>query len=423
MSHIPHTRRTAGRYVFQRRVHYRNLISKPLPLALGTADPKVARIRAAILSARFVLVKADVDAMLEDGRALTGHEIEALFRAELERELIFYVQSAYENASWSTSVQDVAAQETEAYRIMRRPGRELGLTYEDRIELTNRELSRDIGPIEDYARQILDMLDDDTVIRKLKDIGAPAHRGNISAARTHLIRAAASAAARVRRVFDDDVMDAADPVAALSADLGPISDAVRALTAGPTPAEAAKTPAANGLFVLYDARPFSAVIDDVLAELKADNVWKGNLKQQRRIMETFAWVTGDKPLGAYSHLDAAAYKKGMQQLPARFYYGSRSGGAMSRPFAEVIAELPPTALADRRSPKTVNRDLSTMATVAKHLTATSWKPQMHGATVMNFSAGPSRSRAIPMSTPGRYGLLRTSPACSNRPYMSAAVVG
>jgi hypothetical protein len=108
---IPHAYRRAGRYVFRRRVHYRNLISTPLSVALGTADPKVARTRASLLSARVVLVKSSVDAMLENGQRLTGTEIEALFGAELEAQLSFYVHSAYEDAPWSSSVLEVAAQE------------------------------------------------------------------------------------------------------------------------------------------------------------------------------------------------------------------------------------------------------------------------------------------------------------------------
>jgi hypothetical protein len=92
MCRIPHTRRRQGRYVFRRRVHFRNLISKPVAIALQTADPKVARQRAALLSAPFVIVKASVDKMLQCGRDLTGAEIEALFREELERELSGHIQ-------------------------------------------------------------------------------------------------------------------------------------------------------------------------------------------------------------------------------------------------------------------------------------------------------------------------------------------
>ena len=388
MCNIPHAHRRAGRYTFRRRVHFRNLISTPLSIALGTADPKVARTRASILSARFVLMKSSVDAMLEDGRLLTGPEIEALFRAELEAELKFFVHSAYENASWSSSVPEVAAQEAEAYKIIRRPDRHLGLTDQDRAELIARGLGADIGPIEDYAQQMRNLLTDTTVAKRLEAIGAPTHKSAIAVARTHLIRAAASACTRVQRVFDDDVMDAADPIAALMADLGPPTEAARILAnGGAAPVVPLSPPSSDSQFQVYDARPFSSVIGDVLADLKADGIWKGDLKQQRRIMETFAWITGDKPLGTYTHLDAAAFKKGIQQLPARFYYGSLTEGAMSRPFAEVIAELPLMTAAERRSHKTINRDLSTMATVAKHLATTSWKPRLPGATVMDFGAG------------------------------------
>ena len=54
MSRIAHACRRDGRYVFRRRVHFQNLISKPVTIALRTADPKLARQRAAFLSARFV---------------------------------------------------------------------------------------------------------------------------------------------------------------------------------------------------------------------------------------------------------------------------------------------------------------------------------------------------------------------------------
>ncbi|WP_375380921.1 hypothetical protein [uncultured Sphingomonas sp.] len=392
MSRIPHTRRINGRYIFQRRVHYRNVISKVIPAALGTADPRVARTRAAMLSARFMTTKATVDTMLEDGRTLTGTEIEALFRVALEAELRFYVHSAYENAPWSSSVPEVAAQEAEAYRIIRRPDRHLGLTDRDRAELVERGLEAEIHSIEEYAQKIRDMLTDDAVAERLRAIGAPVTGSSIAVGRTHLIRAAASACTRVSRVFDDDVMDAPDPVAALMADLGPPSDAARALVSGGSTraqetAPPVNQPAPESLFQVYDPRPFSSAISDVLIDLKTDDTWKGDLKQQRRIMETFAWITGDKPLGAYTHLDAAAFKKGIQKVPAKFYYGSLTEGAMARPFADVMAELPPLTAASRRSHKTVNRDLSTMATVAKHLGTTSWMPRMPGAIIMNFGAG------------------------------------
>ena len=87
MSRIPFAIRIEGRYSFRRRIHFRNIISKPLTLALQTADPGAARERVAILAARFVIVRADVKTMLEGQRNLTGVEIEAIFRHKLEAEL------------------------------------------------------------------------------------------------------------------------------------------------------------------------------------------------------------------------------------------------------------------------------------------------------------------------------------------------
>ena len=218
---------------------------------------------------------------------------------------------------------EVAAQQAEAYRIIRRPDRHLGLTDQDRAELIARGLGDDVGTIEEYARQIRETLTDDAVAKRLEAIGAPVHEGSIAAARTHLIRASASACTRVQRIFDDDVLDAANPIAALMADLGPASDAGRSRRGCRPDRSSFDLAATDSQFQVYDARPFSAVIEDVLDELKAERTWKGDLKQQRLIIQMFAWITGDKPLGAYTHLDAAAFKKGIQQLPSQAFATAR----------------------------------------------------------------------------------------------------
>ena len=136
MCRIPYTRRRDGRYLFRRRVHFRNLISTPVTLALRTADPNVARHRASILSTRFAQVRLNVSAMMNAGRPLTGTEIEALFRSDLEHELTRNINDAYENAPWSASVADAAVALAEGYKIARRPDRPLN--YPTPIEPTLR---------------------------------------------------------------------------------------------------------------------------------------------------------------------------------------------------------------------------------------------------------------------------------------------
>lgn len=366
MSRIPHACRRDGRYVFRRRVHFRNLISKPVTIALQTADPKLARQRAALLSARFVVVKSIVEEMIEDGRILTGAEIEALFREELERELSGHIQRAFENGPWSSSALEVAADAGEGYNLLRLPDRHA----EELIE---------------YAKE---MISDDAIKDKLTIIGAPVHAGSVAAARTHLIRARAAACSRVQRLFDQDVMDAVDPAQALMADLGPPSRETLTLRqdtidSSPSPTASEHMPASQ--FSIYDDRRFGDAIESILSELKSEGVWKDDLSQQRRIMQTFAWITGNRELGAYDHRHVADFKIKLIRLPVTFRFGKPNKGAMARPFNEVVSELPPLKPDQQRNKKTINRDLSTMSTVAKHLEQTAWKPKVPGAKVMDFS--------------------------------------
>lgn len=389
MSRIPYAVRIDGRYTFRRRLHFRNFISKPITLALRTSDPRQARRLAAILAARFVRVKVDIDMMLEDGRALTGTEIEAIFRQKLEEELSFYVHSAYENAPWSSSVPEVAAQEAQAYRILRLPDRNLGMTEGDRARLIEQGLGHEIPMIENYIRQAVETLNDEDISRRLASIGAPAHSQNIAAARVHLMRASAAACSRVARVFDDDTLDAPDPVRALISDLGEMSPEAKALLGRASHTPLPGIPAAQqpeSYFFEYEPRRFSEIIDQVIAQLKADKVWKGDTGQQRRIMLSFAWITGNRPLGAYNHLDAGRFKEGLQRIPKDFRFGTFEEGPLSRPFDEVVAELPPLTPDQRRSNKTVNRDLSFMGTVSKVLAKSYWKPKFPGAVVVDFAA-------------------------------------
>lgn len=396
MCRIPYTDRINGRYVFRRRVYFRNIISKPVTIALRTADPKAARRRAALLAARFMLVKADVDMLLEHGRPLTGIEIEAIFRQTLEEELSFYVNSAYENASWSSSVQEVATIEGEAYRILRLPDRHQGITDQDRVRLRAKGMSSDIPEIERYIQQIREKLTDQHIAERLAAIGAPANADNIPIARGHMIRAGAAACSRVARVFDDVALDAANPVRALMADLGEPAEGVIALLERQR--QSASTPAttspvasipANGFespFIIYDDRRFSDGIEDIILELKQEKTWKGDCRQQRRIMQTFAWITGNRPRGSYTHLDVDAFKRGLMRLSTKFRFGNFEAGAMSRPFAEVAAELPPVPKGEERHAKTVNRDLSTMSTVSKHLAKTVWKAKATNGLILDFAA-------------------------------------
>ncbi|WP_394440070.1 hypothetical protein ACGGKE_03505 [Sphingobium naphthae] len=391
MSRIPHVHRFGARYAYRRRIHFRNIISRPITVSLRTADPVVARRRAAMLSACFVIVKAKVDSMLETGPALTGQQIDEIFRVALENELNSLLDDAYRNAPWSESVTDVAAEIAAACRNLRRPNRPLSPATSWREVPPDPSEHRDLDGADFYAAQIVANLGDDQVAAILQAVGAPVHTGILELARMHIIRGMGKGAELAQRAFDDDVLAAPDPALALvAATYGRSPDEQILLSRpnlAPPPVQVpAAPPQPDSYFFEYEPRRFSEVIDEVIAELRADKIWKVDTSQQRRIMMCFAWVTGDRPLGAYNHLDAGHFKKCLQKIPKDFQFGTFEEGPMSRPFDEVLAAMPPLTPQVTRSNKTVNRDLSFMGTVSKRLATSYWRPKFPGALVLDFAA-------------------------------------
>jgi hypothetical protein len=72
------------------------------------------------------------------------------------------------------------------------------------------------------------------------------------------------------------------------------------------------------------------------------------MAQRKRVMEAFAWITGDKALCDYRPIDAQHFADTLNRLPKDFRWGTPAAGSMSRPFTEVLAEQPPLNKADKR---------------------------------------------------------------------------
>ncbi|MBX7481459.1 hypothetical protein [Qipengyuania qiaonensis] len=370
MPRIPHVTRRDGRYVFRRRMHFRNIISKPLVISLRTADGHTARERAAVLSAHFVLVKLCVREMLQSGKELTEAEIVTLFRNALKERLRQHVRIAFEYGEWSDRALSIAADDREAYLTLRPTG----------------------GLDPDLLSVAKEILPDQDIEATLTEIGAPVTAGNVALARTHIFRARAAAGKRVQRLYDEEIMDAPDAVRALMADIDlPIQNGFGSIehTSQP-PANSSSDQRSESQFLIYDARRFGDVIEEILRELKAERIWKGDLRQQRRVIQTFAWITGNRELGSYDHRDVKAFKNGLLRLPKGFRYGTLTKGSMAQPFSEVVAALPPVAPGEGRNMKTLNRDLSYMNTVSKHLAESAWKPRHHDMLVLNFASNLAR---------------------------------
>ena len=114
--------------------------------------------------------------MLEGQRNLTGVEIEAIFRRELEQQLGSWLSDAYANAPWSSSVVEEATRHGEAYRQLRLPDPRYDMDPFDVARLDASSPARiDHGVTPEWARplidQIRDRLSDEYVSAALKAVG------------------------------------------------------------------------------------------------------------------------------------------------------------------------------------------------------------------------------------------------------------
>ena len=383
-------------------------------------------------------MKDQVAQMMEEGRQLNGAEIEALFRHQLEQELRGSVQSYMQLEGHSSSTEKIAEEIAEAAKLLLKPDRTPDLTFEERDDLECQEISS--HSVAFYMKQLNEGYNVFRAARYLEAIGAPVTPITAAVARTQLLRATLGANKRSQNISEAVLLDVPDVAAALMTDMGPASDEAKPLIAilnekfqtiygtnpwadcddvdeepeTPHPAEtpclqpdqpvtplAPTNKAGNDAlrvspvlpcqFLYRDPRPFSEIIEPTLVSLKNDGKWKGDVSQQRRIMQTFAWITGDKALGDYNHIDVIDFKEGLQSLPGNFAFGTlHQKGPMARPFADVSAEIATSGAlknAKRRKAVTVNRDMSTMATVSMQLTKTAWKTGTANVIVLDFKAG------------------------------------
>ncbi len=116
---------------------------------------------------------------------------------------------------------------------------------------------------------------------------------------------------------------------------------------------------ANGdcLSITYHGTRFSAVIPKILKLARQAGHWNRGLAQYERVLRTFAWITGDKPLGDYNHADVAKFKNAMLDMPSDY----RPAKDFYRPFDEVVKTLKLTN-DNKRFVNTIKRDLSYLST-------------------------------------------------------------
>lgn len=140
---------------------------------------------------------------------------------------------------------------------------------------------------------------------------------------------------------------------------------------GPEPSSAERT----SVFAVQDTRRFSEIIEAVEADRIATGHWAPDRGERRRVMRSFAWVTGDLRLCDYRPDDVETWIRVVRQAPVGFDWT----GAMSKRFDQALFE----GRGKTRSPRTVNKEITVMAAVARELQKTAWKTAF-GVPFINF---------------------------------------
>jgi integrase len=216
---------------------------------------------------------------------------------------------------------------------------------------------------------------------KLHGLPAPVTNRILYQATAHRLRGRLLGRQRAELIQHPAIQCRADQLGALLDEAFVLS--LQGAPADLRPAATTSTQAASAgsIYLEDDTRRFSEVIEEVCAALQASNDWNADLSQRRRIMKSFAWVTGDKRLCDYRPSDIAKYKKVLVNLPTDFKWTDH----FHLPADEVLAKFSARPTRNRRSDRTINRDLSTMSKVAGELNKAPWKPAAAVGTIMNFA--------------------------------------
>ena len=364
-------------------------------LALGTAEPSDARRIVNRLAVRWDAMSMQAAQRIERG-TLTLEEQRALFRRGLEQELADATRHVTAPARPDIDEAAYSKVAVAAYTIV-------GSVPHDTAELSAELIESHIDDswTEAERRLLMNILrlyitpmivSRSDAVDALEPFGTPINDGTVAEARWNLIRGRIEAQKRAPLVdhplfsdrdvpalhlLDDDLVRQARRVTPISVRLSPVEQ----VQAQPTPTPFA--PADSGYFVRPTAVRFSEQLDALLETMVLNKKYKPDSGQRRRVLETFAWITGDKALSDYGPDDRIAFVKAMNRIPNTVRFGELGkSGLMARSFDE--AEFAAPTAATQRSDRTINRDLTILAAAEDVLHETHWRPRYGGDRVVNF---------------------------------------
>ena len=173
---------------------------------------------------------------------------------------------------------------------------------------------------------------------------------------------------RATRFNDPEVVASGDPLGYLVENGG----ALMARTGRPATSEAAVAEVPKPRDVASALPMLSALIDGIVDDLIAkDARSKGVGEDGRRLVKQFVWMVGDKPCLNYRQTHVSAFVRELWKMPKTV----RVQAVWDQPYSKVKERFGPVTAANKRSKKTVNKDLTYLASFAKQMTAAGYWPR------------------------------------------------
>jgi len=323
MPKIPFSLRRSGRYYFRRRVRLQNGKDIHVVVPLSTCDGQEARERSAMLAAHFDRVRRAVNAYFESNDTLDADAIRGIFENELRHCLAKLVLEFHDPARNPAMLVHEHRTKASAYDLAQRPGQIIELSDDHRRKLA--DAGHDQNSIEDVAME-LDIfcskhsVRDEMLALVAEGLGLAPTDSVIGRLKHLQLQAKAEAHRLAAHFMDDDVQSAFDQEEALMAKRR--QNGTPLTFAQPAPHETTNTstpmsspPLIEGRppghdaceFKTYHSKRFSDAIPGILESARKRGHWNRGLAQYERVLRTFAWITGDKPLGDYNHCPSSEH--------------------------------------------------------------------------------------------------------------------
>ncbi len=372
MTKIPYTyRRKHGCYRYRRAVCLPKFGKFHITCSLGTSIASLARVRAAAVTAALDRVVAmlhyhsfqigvrsasEANLLLKQVTDFTiGIATQGYFDPVVSPELVS--ASCLVNAD----LHDLAARH-EGCAILDKAD-EIRLRDQGRDDVHMRRLRQLISAEGDGL-----LLSDMSLQQRLEHLGIAGRPGALKQDRLLMHRGIRDGQLRATRFNDPEVVASGDPLGYL-VELGGalIARGDQPTTPGIEVADAEVASSA------VSASPMlGTLIDGIVNDLIAKDAWSEGVGEDgRRLVKQFVWMVGDMPCLDYRQMHVSEFVRELWQIPKTV----RVQSVWDRPYSSVRKSLGLVTAHNRRSKKTLNKDLAYLASFTNQMVAAGYWPE------------------------------------------------